>query len=888
MAGHFLLFMFQFSLTLHIIVHANQNQSGFISIDCGLVNEQSYTDETTSIYYTSDAKIIDTGVSQNISSKYKANNLAKQFWNVRSFPEGTRNCYTLNVPNGMRSKYLVRALFMYGNYDGKDSLPEFDIYLGAKWWESVVFEDANSVVSKEILYVASSDYVHVCLVNTSKGTPFISALELRVLNSDAYLVNSLELLARFDIGLQDGEVVRYPDDVYDRTWRPYNSNEWKEINTSLTIDEGATSYNFLPLAPSTVLRTAAIPANVSGNIDLHHFLPKYINGSTYYVYLYFAEIQKLEANQVREFNIFVNGGILNNDPINPLYLQSKYYISAISEPNSELWINKTSRSSLPPLINAIEVYMSKDFLQSETYQTDADAIINIKSTYGIKRNWQGDPCTPMAYLWDGVNCSNAGSDSPRIIYLNLSSSGLIGNIAPGISNLNSLEYLDLSNNNLTGAVPDFLSQLNHLRVLNLEGNQLSGTIPSQLIERSENGSLKFSFGGNPNLCTSGSCNKNGNKIVVPLVASLGGTFFILTVALISFCMFKRRKQASLQLSKLSAYSKIKEELESNKQQFTYAELMSITRKFERVVGKGAFGIVYHGNIGETEVAVKMISPSPQGYLQFQAEAKLLVIVHHKCLTSLIGYCDDGTNMALIYEYMSNGDLAKHLSDKNENILSWKQRLQIAVDAAEGLEYMHHGCNPPIVHRDVKSKNILLNEKLRGKLADFGLSKIFPDEGDTHMSTVVAGTPGYLDPQYNLFKKLKEKSDVYSFGVVLLEIITGQPAIIKTEENTHIHIVQWVSSMLLEWEVIDIMDSRFKGEFKINSANKALDIAMACVASTSTNRPTMAHVVMELKQCLAMEVTQPYESHSYHQSSSSYSLMNDVSFDRISGESSLER
>jgi hypothetical protein len=140
------------------------------------------------------------------------------------------------------------------------------------------------------------------------------------------------------------------------------------VNTSLTIDRGAPSFNFLPLPPSTVMRTTSIPANFSDNIEFH-FLPKY-NASRYYVYMYFAEIQKLEPNQIREFNIFVNGKLLNNDPLIPLYLQSMYYISVIDENKLELWFNKTSRSTLPPLFNAIEIYMTKDFLQSETYQTD--------------------------------------------------------------------------------------------------------------------------------------------------------------------------------------------------------------------------------------------------------------------------------------------------------------------------------------------------------------------------------------------------------------------------------------------------------------------------------------------------------------------------------------
>ncbi|WJX42991.1 hypothetical protein P8452_30154 [Trifolium repens] len=883
MAGHFLLIMFLLSLTPPFIVHSQKNnQLGFISIDCGLLDKPSYTDETTSIYYTWDVNFTDTGVSKSISSKHKAS-LERQFWNVRSFPKGTRNCYTLFVSQGSSKKYLVRASFAYGNYDGKNSLPEFDIYLGAKWWESIVFEDSSSVITKEIIFAASSDYVHVCLFNTGKGTPFISVLELRVLNSDAYLVNSLELLGRFDVGLQSSQKIRYPDDIYDRTWTPYNSIDWKMVNTSLTINQGAPSFNFLPLPPSTVMRTTSIPANFSDNIEFH-FLPKY-NASRYYVYMYFAEIQKLEANQIREFNIFVNGKLLNSDPLIPLYLQSMYYISVIDENKLELWFNKTSRSTLPPLFNAIEIYMTKDFLQSETYQTDVDAILNVKSIYEIKRNWQGDPCIPVSYLWKGLNCSYAESDSPRIVYLNLTSSGLIGNIAPAISNLKSIEYLDLSNNSLTGAVPDFLSQLRFLRVLNLEGNQLSGAIPIQLLVRSENSTLKSNFGGNPNLCTSGSCNKM-NKVVVPLVASLGGAFMILAVAMISFCIYYKRHQVSHHVSKMGGYSRIKQELESKKQEFTYEEVLTITRNFEKVVGKGASGTVYHGWIDhDTEVAVKMLSSeSVQGYMQFQAEAKLFAVVHHKYLTGLIGYCDDGTNMALIYEYMANGDLAKHLSDKSEHILSWNQRLRIAVDAAEGLEYLHHGCNPPIVHRDVKSKNILLNEKIQGKLADFGLSMIFPNEGDTHISTVVAGTIGYLDPEYNRLSRLKEKSDVFSFGVVLLEIITGQPAITKTEEK--IHIIEWISSTRLEREVKDIVDPRLKGEFDINFATKALDIAMACVAKTSINRPTMRQVVMELKQCLENKITDLSDSD--YTPESLPDTFNSVSFDRISGESSLAR
>uniref|UniRef100_A0A2N9FNA9 Protein kinase domain-containing protein n=1 Tax=Fagus sylvatica TaxID=28930 RepID=A0A2N9FNA9_FAGSY len=277
-------------------------------------------------------------------------------------------------------------------------------------------------------------------------------------------------------------------------------------------------------------------------------------------------------------------------------------------------------------------------------------------------------------------------------------------------------------------------------------------------------------------------------------------------------------------------------------QLTYSDVLRITNNFEKILGKGGFGTVYYGCIDNTHVAVKV---------------KLLMRVHHRNLTTLVGYCYDGTNMGLIYEYMANGDLKPHLSGENTNILSWETRLQIAMDAAQGLEYLHHGCKPPIIHRDVKTTNILLNEKLRAKLADFGLSKIFPTDTDSHVSTIVAGTHGYLDPEYYTTNKLTEKTDVYSFGVVLLEIITNQPVIQNSDEMTHIR--DWVSFMLAaESDIKKIVDPRLLGNYNINSVMKAIDIAMYCVSLTPSKRPTMDQVMAELKECLAIELAQRKE------------------------------
>ncbi|KAF3518638.1 hypothetical protein DY000_02059929 [Brassica cretica] len=270
--------------------------------------------------------------------------------------------------------------------------------------------------------------------------------------------------------------------------------------------------------------------------------------------------------------------------------------------------------------------------------------------------------------------------------------------------------------------------------------------------------------------------------------------------------------------------------------------MKMTNNFQRVLGKGGFGTVYHGNLDDAQVAVKMLShSSAQGYKEFNAEVELLSRVHHRHLVRLVGYCDDRDNLALIYEYMANGDLKEHMSahyrkTRRGNVLTWENRMQIAVEAAQGLEYLHYGCQPPMVHRDVKTTIILLNERYGAKLADFGLSISFPIDGEYHVSTAVAGTPGYLDPEYHRTNSLTEKSDIYSFGIVLLEIITNQPVIDKTRERTHIN--EWAVLMLTKGDIRNIIDPKLMGDYDTNSAWKTLELALGCVNPSSNRRPTM--------------------------------------------------
>ncbi|KAL5152486.1 putative LRR receptor-like serine/threonine-protein kinase [Glycine soja] len=472
------------------------------------------------------------------------------------------------------------------------------------------------------------------------------------------------------------------------------------------------------------------------------------------------------------------------------------------------------------------------------------AIMGIKSHYiltsSVRKSWQGDPCAPSKYSWNGLNCSNNGYNSPTIIALNLASSGLGGTIIASFLELKFLESLDLSNNILTGPLPDF-SQLQHLKALNLSGNRLSGEIPSLLTERSNN--------GNRYLCRVSPCEEDKKNIALLVAGILSAVVFFIALGIVLNIIWRRRCNRK-PASKQAVRSNEEIVLKTNNTQYTYSQILTITDNFDKMIGKGGCEIVYlgwHTSCCQNALA-KMSSRI--------SAAQLLMRVHHKNLASFLGYCNEVGHTGIIYEYMAYGNLEEYLSDARREPLSWRQRIQIAVDAAQGIEYLHHGCKPPIIHRDIKTANILLNEKMQAKVADFGFSKLFSAENESHVSTVVIGTFGYVDPEYYTSSRLTEKSDVYSFGIVLLELITGQPAIIKGHQNTHI--AQWVDNFLVRGDIQQIVDPRLRGDFDFGSMWKALEAAIACVPSISIQRPSMSCIVSELKESLEMEAAREKE------------------------------
>ncbi|XP_020228081.1 putative leucine-rich repeat receptor-like protein kinase At2g19210 [Cajanus cajan] len=832
--------------------------TGSICIDCGIAEDLVYTDDKTQIKYTSDAQFIGTGTSKNIAVKFNSETPQRTFKTVRSFPEGKRNCYTLKHPEGRNTIYLIRASFMYGNYDELNQLPKFDLYIGVNLWDSLMFDNATHVVIKEILHVPSMDELYVCLLNTDMGTPFISALEVRHFDHTSYRTKSgpLALYRRFDIGSTTNEIVRFDNDVYDRMWYPYNLPDATPLNTSLPVDSLIhTAYHL----PPTVMKTAVRPTNENDSLEFE-FDTGYPTSESY-IYMHFAETELLKENESRVFDITLNGKIWA-ESVTPTYLQSTTIETNQSIRGRKLMfsMHKKPYSTHPPILNAMEIYVVKEFLHSPTDQEDVKAIMFIKSHYKLSsslgKSWQGDPCAPLKYSWNGLNCSDNGYHSPTITALNLASSGLGGTIIASFLELKFLESLDLSNNKLTGPLPDF-SQLQYLKTLNLSGNRLSGEIPSLLKERKNNGSLLLSVDGNPDLCLVGPCEED-KKNIVPLVAGILSLAVLFIVLGIVLTIIWRKRSNRKPASKLAASSNEEVVLKTNNEQFTYSQILTITNNFDKMIGKGGCGIVYHGSLKDgTQVAVKMVlQKSSQASQQFQTEAQLLMRVHHKNLASFLGYCNEVGHTAIIYEYMAYGNLEEYLSDARREPLSWRERIQIAVDAAQGIEYLHHGCKPPIIHRDIKSANILLNEKLQAKVADFGFSKDFTTENESHVSTAVIGTFGYLDPEYYVSSRLTEKSDVYSFGIVLLELITGQPAIIRGHQN--IHIVQWISNFLARGDIQQIVDPRMQGDFDFGSMWKAVEAAIACVPSMSIQRPSMSYIVGELKESLKMEAAREQE------------------------------
>ncbi|XP_058736475.1 receptor-like protein kinase FERONIA [Vicia villosa] len=293
--------------------------------------------------------------------------------------------------------------------------------------------------------------------------------------------------------------------------------------------------------------------------------------------------------------------------------------------------------------------------------------------------------------------------------------------------------------------------------------------------------------------------------------------------------------------------------------FTIMEIKAATNNFDDafIIGVGGFGNVYKGFIdGSTQVAIKRLKQgSQQGANEFMNEIELLSQLRHIHLVSLVGYCNDGIEMILVYEFMQHGTLCEYLYGSNNQPLPWKLRLDILLGAARGLNYLHAEVKHKIIHRDVKSTNILLDEKWVAKVSDFGLSKVGPTGiSTTHVSTMVKGSLGYLDPEYYMLQRLTLKSDVYSFGVVLLEVLCARPPLVRDLDKKTASLVCWFQKCYDEGVAIEqIIDPFLRGSITNECLECYCKLALSCLHDDGTQRPSMSQVVGDLEFALQLVV-----------------------------------
>ncbi|XP_008800690.1 probable receptor-like protein kinase At2g42960 [Phoenix dactylifera] len=285
--------------------------------------------------------------------------------------------------------------------------------------------------------------------------------------------------------------------------------------------------------------------------------------------------------------------------------------------------------------------------------------------------------------------------------------------------------------------------------------------------------------------------------------------------------------------------------------FTLRDLEYATNRFskENVIGEGGYGVVYRGRlINGTQVAVKkLLNNLGQAEREFRVEVEAIGHVRHKNLVRLLGYCVEGTHRMLVYEYVNNGNLEQwlHGAMRQHGVLSWENRMKVILGTTKALAYLHEAIEPKVVHRDIKSSNILIDDEYNGKVSDFGLAKLL-GSGKSHVTTRVMGTFGYVAPEYANTGLLNEKSDVYSFGVLLLEVVTGRDPVDYGRSANEINLVEWLKMMVGDRRAEEVVDPTLEVKPSTRALKRALLVALRCVDPNADKRPKMGQVVRMLE------------------------------------------
>ncbi|KAK9058492.1 hypothetical protein SSX86_023334 [Deinandra increscens subsp. villosa] len=524
------------------------------------------------------------------------------------------------------------------------------------------------------------------------------------------------------------------------------------------------------------------------------------------------------------------------------------------------------------------------------------ALLDIAGAVGypmsLAQSWKGnDACQGWVFVSCDVSEKNVTSVS-------FGKQRFSGRISAAFANLTSLRSLSLNDNDLVGSIPESLASLPDLQLLDVSNNNLSGPVP---VFPSRVKFTSTDTGGSPNGAGKGGSGSTG--MVVGIV--VGVVLFVGIVLFVGYkCCIKKKNQKPgkvqdpengkqiVQASAIGGSSsahKVLSELQSQSSgdhtEMSVFEggnvvisiqlLREVTNNFgeENILGRGGFGVVYKGELHDgTKIAVKRMESGvmgTKGLKEFQAEIAVLTKVRHRHLVALLGYCINGNERLLVYEYMPQGTLSQHLFEWRENktdLLSWKQRVSIALDVGRGVEYLHSLAQSSFIHRDLKPSNILLGDDMRAKVADFGLVKNAPDHGKFSVETRLAGTFGYLAPEYAATGRVTTKVDVYAFGVVLMELISGRKALDETMPDDRSHLVTWFRRVLISKEnILKAIDPALdtEDEETLESICKVAELAGHCTAREPHQRPDMGHAVNVLGPLVEQwKPSQPEEEDSY--------------------------
>ncbi|XP_062005626.1 nodulation receptor kinase-like [Rosa rugosa] len=857
------------------------NSSSFVSIAC--CSESNFTDRRNISWVT------DFNEFRNRLSCEDRKPIAIDYVNnkTRVFHVGPdqKRCYTL--PSKKGEDYLIRGIF--GGIWGV----KFTVAVGVT---TIGVVDTSDDFAVEGVFRATKDYIHFCLVS-DEGALYISEIQLRPLWNLGYYLEDfsssvLELLKRtsFD-DISAEKFIRYEADPSDRIWL-----------TNSTVDLGTfhitePNVNVLGVTdarvPIQVLQTAL--ASSDRLVILHDGLSS--TNNHYLLFLYFYEVNQTVQAGKRVFDVYLNSE-LRQPGFDVMGNGSNYRELALNVTANEylnLTLVRASESENGPICNAYEILQVHQLVQ-ETNTDDVEVILEVRSELlennqmnEVWEGWTADPCLPVP--WNGIGCETVNGVIV-ITKLDLSSGiqrgsdeerKLIGSFPKSITKLTHLKFMNLSNNGFTGQIPEFLER-SMLISVDLSHNNLSGPLPNSLASQPNLETLNFgcnplltkvspsTFNGLKFTTDHGNCGVTGvqkfsKRGIIISAAAASGSLLVTAVAGIFFFMWRKKFMPRGKFDK-NPYPMAKNLIFSLPsmddlmmksiaiETFTLEYLEAVTQSYKTLIGEGGFGSVYSGTLTDgQEVAVKVRSAtSTQGTREFDNELNLLSTIRHENLVPLLGYCNEKDQEILVYPFMSNGSLQDRLYGEaaKRKILDWPTRLSIALGAARGLTHLHNFAGRCIIHRDVKSSNILLDHSMCAKVADFGFSKYAPQEGDSGASLEVRGTAGYLDPEYYTTHHLSAKSDVFSFGVVLLEIVTGREPLNIHRPRPEWSLVEWAKPYIRESKIDEIVDPNIKGAYHAEAMWRVVEVALSCIEPFSAYRPGMADIVRELEDSLIIE------------------------------------